>query len=72
MDANSDRKYLFVQNLSVGNIWINFGIAAVQDQPSIKLPPDASFVMEAGYIDTQAVHLIGATTGQKFVAKEGE
>lgn len=69
--SKSDRRYLLIQNISTENLWFNFGTAAVQDQPSIKLLPNASFVMESNFVDTQAVNIIGATTGSKFVAKEG-
>lgn len=70
MNANSSRKYLLIQNNSSGNLWFNFGIAAVQNQPSILLQPGQSFVMEDRVISTQSVSIIGATTGQTFTAKE--
>jgi hypothetical protein len=69
--SNAARLYLFVQNIAGENLWINFGTAAVQDQPSVRLQPGDSFVMEAAFIDNEAVNIIGATTGSKFVAKEG-
>jgi hypothetical protein len=72
MNANASRKYLFIQNISSNLLWIDFGTAAVQDQPSIKLMPDSdAYKLDAGTIDTESVSIIGATTGQKFVAKEG-
>jgi hypothetical protein len=69
--ANSRRHYLLVVNISSGTLWIRFDVAAVADQPSIPIFPNGSFVMECGGVDTRAVSIIGATTGQKFVAKEG-
>lgn len=69
--ANGSRKYLFIQNISTDTLWFDFGVTAVQDQPSLKLLPEASFAMEAGFISTQVVNIIGPTTGAKFVAKEG-
>lgn len=72
MPANSTRKFLFIQNISSGLLWINFGTTAVQDEPSIKLMPDSdAFKLDYGTIDTELVSIIGSTTGQKFVAKEG-
>ncbi len=71
MAANSSRKYLFVQNISSGDLWINFTTTAVQDQPSLKLASGASFFMEGTFVSTELISIIGATTGQKFVAKEG-
>jgi hypothetical protein len=71
--ANTARKYLIIQNLSSESLWINFGTAAVADQPSLELPGTvkSSFVMEGMFVSTQTVNIIGATTGSKFVAKQG-
>ena len=72
MAANPNRKYLYVQNVSSNLLWINFGSSAVQDEPSIKLMPDSdAFKLDAKSIVTALVSIIGATTGQKFTAKEG-
>ncbi len=69
--ANPTRVYLFIQNVSSANLWINFTSAAVQSQPSILLLPYGSFVMEANFVSTEAVYIVGATTSQAWVAKEG-
>lgn len=71
MAANASRKYLLVQNVSTGDLWFNFGVAAVINQPSIRLSTGDSFVMESNFISTQAINIIGATTGQAFSSKEG-
>jgi hypothetical protein len=71
MAANTNRKYLLIQNESTGDLWINFGVAAVIAQPSIRLGQWDAFVMEEGFISTQALNVIGATTAQAFTAKEG-
>ena len=68
--ANSGRRYILVQNISAGDLWINFTIAAVQSQPSLKIESGAGFVMESDFISTELVSVIGATTGQAWVAKE--
>lgn len=68
--ANSSRKYLLIQNVSTGDLWFNFTTTAVTDQPSFKLLPGQSFVMEDSFISTELISIIGATTGQKFAAKE--
>lgn len=69
--SNAVRIYLFVENVSAENLWINFGAgAAVANQPSIKIVPNGSFVMESTFVCTQAVQIIGATTGSAFTAKE--
>jgi len=69
--ANATRSYFFVQNISTDVLWVNFGVAAVQDQPSIKLCPGSNFVMEGFFSSTDSINIIGPTTGAKFVAKEG-
>lgn len=71
MGANANRTYLLVQNVSAGDLWINFGVAAVANQSSIKLAPGAAFVMEDNAVEVRAVNVIGATTGQAYTAKEG-
>lgn len=69
--ANSGRNYLLIQNVSTADLWVNYGVTAVADQPSIKLEAGASIVFECGFIPTGRVSITGATLGQKFVAKEG-
>lgn len=68
--ALATRKYFLFQNISIETMWLNFGIAAVADQPSIAILPQASFVMETFFVSTQTINVISATTGSKFVAKE--
>lgn len=68
-----DRQYLLIQNVSSGDLWVNFGVVAVVAQPSIRLIPGSSLELSYagnGYCPSQFVSLIGATTGQAFVAKE--
>lgn len=69
--ALATRRYFFFENVSAEDLWINFGVAAVAGQPSIKVPSGGSFVMESGFISNQAINVIGATTGSAFSAKEG-
>ena len=71
MAANTSRNYLILQNISAENLWFNFGVAAVTDSPSLKLEPGQTFVMEGTFIHVGAMNIIGATTGSKFVSKEG-
>lgn len=69
--ANTSRSYLLVQNISAENLWINFTTAAVADQPSFKIVPGDTFFMESSFLSTELISIIGATTGSKFVSKEG-
>ncbi len=71
MVENKRRKYILIQNQSTGSLWFDFGLNAVESQPSIEMLPDAIFVMEAGFVSTQRMSIIGATTGQAFACKEG-
>lgn len=69
--ANPARKYLFIQNNSTAALGINFTGAATLGQGSIQLAAGASYVMESGYVSTEAVTIIGGTLGQVYTAKEG-
>lgn len=69
--ANTSRRYLYVQNISNEILWVNFGIAAVQDQPSIKMTAGSVLAYEGTFVPVESVSIVGATTGSKFVAKEG-
>lgn len=70
--ANTSRNYILIQNVSAGDLWVNFGVAAVEDQPSIKVLSGLSLEYGAagGFVPTDAVNVRGATTGQKYTAKE--
>lgn len=70
--ALATRRYFALQNAGSIDLWFNFGVEAVASQPSFKLIPGASFMMEGSFISTQAIHIIGATAaGSGFTAKEG-
>lgn len=69
--ARAYRRYLLIQNTDNAEaLWFNFTTTAVQDSPSIKLVANGSFVMESGFISTEAISVIAATTGHKFTIKE--
>lgn len=68
---NTGRQYLLLQNVSTGDLWVNFGTPAVESQPSIKLVAGASMEFYAGFVPSGAVHIRGAAAGQAFVAKQG-
>ena len=70
LSAAKSRHYLFVQNLSAANLYINFTTTAVVTEPSIMIPPNGSFVQEGSFVSSEAVSIIGATTGQAFTAKD--
>lgn len=69
--ANVSRLSFSLENVSSGDLWVNFGVAAVEDQPSIKVSSGLSLEYGApGFVPTDAVNVRGATTGQKFSSKE--
>ena len=71
--GNTGRQYLLIQNVSSGDLWVNFGTAAVASQPSIKIVANGSVEFSAGgtgVVPTGTVSIIGATLGQAFTAKQ--
>lgn len=77
--AKTDRRYFIVQNPASASsqgiataepLFVNFGAAATETEPSIELSPGDIFAMEDGFIDTEAINVIAATVGHKFTSKE--
>jgi hypothetical protein len=69
--ANSSRKYFLFENVSDTNMWLNFTTTATAAQPSLLIVPNGSLVMEDGFVSTELVSVICATTAKQFTAKEG-
>lgn len=70
LSAARGRRYLFIQNVSTGNLYINFTSAASAAAGSILLTPNATFVQEGTFVSSELISIFGATTGQAFTAKE--
>lgn len=70
MPAHAHRQYLFIQNVGDNVFWINFTNAATAGQPSIKMHPGASFVMEGVGISTEAICVLAETASVPYTAKE--
>lgn len=71
MARNSDRFYLFFQNLSTGDLWLNHTAAAqIGVAGNIRVAPCAVFALEGSYVSAEPWYVIGATSGQAFTAKE--
>jgi len=64
-----ERSYFVFQNHSDTDMWIQFGGAAVADQPSIKV--GAGIAYTPSFVDVRDIWVICATTGKKFTCKEG-
>lgn len=69
--ANANRKYFYIQNVSGGIVWINFGTAAVAAPPSIRIANGEEWRMEGSFISTQAINIIAASGSRDYTAKEG-
>lgn len=67
---NPNRRWIYIQNQSSADLWIDFGVAAQTSQPSIKVAAGAEWRMER-FVAIDAVSIVGATAGQAFAAKEG-
>jgi hypothetical protein len=69
--ASLTRRYLLIQNVDPDeDMWVDFGVDAVEDQPSIRLAPYGSIVFENSFVPSQAVSVIATTTAHPFTAKE--
>jgi hypothetical protein len=66
--ANAARRYLIFQNVSDETMWINSGVAAVANQPSLKILAGGNY--EPLVPPTGTVSVISATTGKAFTCKE--
>lgn len=65
------RLYFLFQNASAEDMWLNFGVDAVADSPSIKVEPGGSFELVGPFQTFQSVNVVSATTASKYTAKEG-
>ncbi|SRR5712692_10062 len=71
MPKNADRFYLFFQNISTGDEWLNHTTAAqIGVAGNIRVRPGETFAMEGSYLTGESWNIIGATTGQAFTSKE--
>jgi hypothetical protein len=71
--AKPDRSYFLFQNLSVEDMWINFGVAANANQPSILVVSRASVqfsINGTGVVPTDTVNVVSATSTSAYTAKQ--
>jgi len=69
-DYPANRNGFWIQNLSAGDLWIYELGTATADSPSIKIAAGGFFTMVGVDCPDSAISIIGATTGQKFAARE--
>lgn len=68
--AQPTRKTFIFENISDESLWVNFGVAAVQSQPSFEIFPNGTLRLTSEFISTESISVIGATAGSAFTAKE--
>lgn len=68
--TNANRRYLFIQNVGNSSVWINFTSVATIGQPSVRLEPGASFVMEGSSVTVEAVNVIAVAPNTPVTVKE--
>lgn len=72
LTTNSMRRYLLIQNLSSGNLGIREDAAAsIGSAGTTTIAPGGFWLFEAGFIPTNALNIVGPTTGQVFTCKQG-
>lgn len=68
--ANSDRKYLIIQNIDSASIWINFtSDAAVGTPGSLQLVPGAALTFEGTSATIEQVNVASSSTSVMYTAK---
>lgn len=68
--ANPGRKYLLLQNPSDTDMWVDFGVAAVADSPSIQLAANGGSLVMDVWVSRLSVNILCSAAGKKFTAKE--
>ena len=75
MADNASRRYILIMNPSTESesLFINFTAnASTSAGSSLEIIPGGRYERDASsYVTTEAVNVVAATTGHKFVAKEG-
>ena len=67
---NDDRHYLYFQNESANAMYVDFGVAA-NTNTSFKIPASGNLIFDSVFVPSSAVNIISATSGARFIAKEG-
>ncbi len=71
---DSNRRALFIQNVSANDLWISEVGTAAASQPSIRIDAGATFRADSEDYEfglTNAISIFGGTTGQQFSARVG-
>jgi hypothetical protein len=68
--ANPARQGFFVQNISTADLWLSSVGTALAGSPSLRIAPGQLYESPAHGVPSTAISIIGATTGQAYVARE--
>jgi hypothetical protein len=68
--SNSSRVYFAIQNISDTDMYLGIGYTPTTTTGILLTKSGGGFVFESGFIPTQAINLLCATTGKAFVAWE--
>jgi len=63
--TNNDRRYLFIQNISDTDMYVNFGAAATTDDLLIS-KNGGGIVFESGFVPTDSVNVICSAASKKY------
>ena len=69
--ANANRKFLLVQNVSDTDMNLGIGYNPTASTGIFLAKSGSGIVFESGFIPTQEIRILCATTGKAFVALEG-
>lgn len=68
--SNSSRVYFAIQNISDTDMYLGVGFTPTTTTGILLSKSGGGFVFESGFIPTQAINILCATTGKAFVAWE--
>lgn len=63
------RAYLFFQNISTADMWLDFGGALMSVGHGIYVPPNGSLVYENSFVPNDQLNVISATQGAAYTCK---
>lgn len=69
--ANADRKFLLIQNVSDTDMNLGIGYNPTASTGVFLSKSGGGIVFESGFIPTQEIRILCATTGKAFVALQG-
>jgi hypothetical protein len=75
LPQNFGRCFLFLQNISSGDLWVNYGVNTVAQigvPGNIRMPPGSILLEDGNFVSTEPISIIGAASGQGYTLKYGQ